>query len=516
MARDLNVTNHLDQTIKVFVWERTGWKFLDYVVEGQAVVSASTDIAAAVDAAPEFVGALAAITTVEEALAFMNRGWQATKGIASFVTEKAPNILEFAEALQSTFESKTVAVAPNATVQIMELSTWHDLISPDGIAAILGAETVGMFVIAADRSRMVHFQSNPEASWSITASGAQDSVSGRSVPWDGSAIAQHRPALTTVVLAGDDNDKNAALYAPWLFWRDADSSIQAMEFLGGFWNKYPHPAVMTSFSAPAAAFHHTKETIVVAGVTADQNQTAQYAVTANFGTLTGEHGPIFWQGGVSGGVSLTDEPGGSTWALVNFNNGTVGNVGYDGPGIAPNTWGPMTMMFDIPTDSCPSLVSYRGRFYLSWIARGDATGKLLFGAMSEDRSSVENPTQIPGAASQYPPALAVFQDKLYAVWMVSDTQSLLWMSAFDGSTWTPPRIVPGFAPGGPPALTATGHYMLMTCSSPAPYNVIMFSISSDGTTWDTPHVVPVQGPHDDAGDPLDPGHGAGNTAPSAT
>jgi hypothetical protein len=506
MARDLDVTNQLDQAIKVFVWEKSVWKYIDWVFEGGGVVTASATIAAAVVAAPEFVGSLVAIETVEDAIAFANRGFQVFKGTADFVMYKVPKLVGYVEAFQSAFDAKTVAVAPGATMQIMETSIWHHLLSAAGIASVvLSAETVSIFITTADKSRLMHFQSNPEGKWTITPTGAQDSVTGRSVSWDGAAVANNRPSLTTVVLGGNDND--AALYAPWLFWRDADSSVQAMEFLGGFWNKYPHPSVMTTFSPPAAAFHHATEDIIVAGVTPDQNQTAQYAATYNFGGATGEQGEISWNGGISGGVSLADDPKGVLWALLNYSNGAVANLGYDGPGIQPRTWGPVTMMFDIPTNSCPTLVFFQGRLYLSWIVQGDPTGKLMFGALNSDRSGVENPVQIPGAFSLFTPALSVFRNVLYAAWVVSDTQSLIWMSQFDGANWTQARIVPGFAPGGPPALTATGDYMLMVCSSPAPWNVLMFSISSDGIDWNPPRPVPVLGPTDDAWDPLESGPG---------
>ena len=56
---------------------------------------------------------------------------------------------------------------------------------------------------------------------------------------------------------------------------------------------------------------------------------------------------------------------------------------------------------------------------------------------------------IPGVASSVGPAVAVFQNRLYAMW---NNDQGLWWSSFDGHAWAPQQVIGGMASSHGPSI----------------------------------------------------------------
>jgi len=149
----------------------------------------------------------------------------------------------------------------------------------------------------------------------------------------------------------------------------------------------------------------------------------------------------------------------------------------------------MTVQESVPnvgTSAGPAFCVFGGKPYLAWKGQGSDQGIYWTSASSLTPGSNGQynwapQTKVTNVATTDGPTLASFGGNLYMAWKGEAGDSGLYLSKFDGKTWTPQqKLVAGSSNG--PALAATSKYLLMAWKGESDVGVYFFT-STDGTTW---------------------------------
>ena len=155
--------------------------------------------------------------------------------------------------------------------------------------------------------------------------------------------------------------------------------------------------------------------------------------------------------------------------------------------VAPgSTWAPQQVGIGGGSSACPSLAVYHDRLYAAWKGAG-ADDRMFWSSFDGSTWAPQQPDAHGGPSigggSSTGPALAVFNNLLYAAWKGVTGDDRMFWSSFDGSTWAPqqsPAIGGGSSTG--PAL-AVFNNLLYAAWKGVTGDDRMFWSSFDGSSW---------------------------------
>src|SRR5262249_17079916 len=135
------------------------------------------------------------------------------------------------------------------------------------------------------------------------------------------------------------------------------------------------------------------------------------------------------------------------------------------------------------TDVAPALAVFNGRIFLTWKGHGGAVGIWW---SSFDGTNWSPQQQHPQAGTSSDPALAVFNGRLYLAWSGPldpfSPASGIWWSSFDGTNWSPQQQHPQAGASSAPALAVYTNQLYLAWKGELDAASIWWS-SFDGTNW---------------------------------
>src|SRR5262249_49157089 len=135
----------------------------------------------------------------------------------------------------------------------------------------------------------------------------------------------------------------------------------------------------------------------------------------------------------------------------------------------------------------PALAVYNNRLFAAWVANDD-TRDLLIKSSADGRNWSEAPASINATVGvRGSPALAVFNRRLGAAWVAGQTRAVMvkFAESEDGRTWPVTGIPVGVqaAPLTSPSLTVFNKHLYVSWIADTPDRDIMIKSSSNGTDW---------------------------------
>jgi hypothetical protein len=139
---------------------------------------------------------------------------------------------------------------------------------------------------------------------------------------------------------------------------------------------------------------------------------------------------------------------------------------------------------DITISSSIAMAVYNNKLYLAYVA-GDGSNALMT-TSSSDGTTWSAATPVPNQYSNATPSLAVYNNKLYVAFVADNSSSTLLIASYDGTTWSgesqvgSPSVTQ--SSGYPPALAVYNNRLYLVFVS-ANKNRDVLYVSYDGTRW---------------------------------
>ena len=174
----------------------------------------------------------------------------------------------------------------------------------------------------------------------------------------------------------------------------------------------------------------------------------------------------------------TRNPGGRK-----LENGLIVETYYDQGNdlcVAPGTtWQDQQMGIGGGTSARPALAAFDNKLFAAWKGVGD--DQRMFWSSFDGTAWAPQQLGIGGGSSDAP-ALAFFGGRLFAVWKGVNTDERMFWSSFDGNTWAPQQVGVGGGTSGSPALATLGGRLIAAWKGSGD-DQRMFWSSFDGNVW---------------------------------
>jgi hypothetical protein len=143
---------------------------------------------------------------------------------------------------------------------------------------------------------------------------------------------------------------------------------------------------------------------------------------------------------------------------------------------------------NVGTSAAPAFCVFNGKPYLAFKGESDQTLSWTSASSLTPGSNGQYDwapgVQIPNVASSDGPALASFRGSLYMAWKGEGTDTAIYLSKFDGKSWTPQQKLAAGTDMAP-ALVATSSYLMLAWKGQGDNTAVWFFTSTNGDTWTT-------------------------------